>query len=74
MVVESAGSAIPKLEESLTPQVGPEAAKQIQRDAEQALASATQLGAFAAAGFLGVGLLATLSLGGTRRKVSSQEL
>ena len=74
VVVESAGTAIPQLEAQLTPQVGPEAAKQVQTDAEQALASATQLGAFAAAGFLAIGLIATLSLGGAKRPVSSEEL
>lgn len=64
VVVNSAGSAIPQLEQQLSSQLGPDAAKQVQLDAEQSLASATQLGAFAAAGFLVIGLLATLSLGG----------
>lgn len=74
VVVNSAGSAIPQLEAQLSAQVGPDAAKQIQADAEQSLASATQLGAFAAAGFLVIGLLATLSLGGARKPVSPEEL
>ena len=73
VVVNSAGSAIPQLEAQLTPTVGPDAAAQIQADAEQSLATATQYGAFAAAGFLVIGLLATLSLGGARKPAHSVE-
>lgn len=73
VVVNSAGSAIPQLEAQLTPTVGPDAAAQIQADAEQSLATATQYGAFAAAGFLVIGLLATLSLGGARKPARSVE-
>ncbi|MGV1034185.1 MAG: DHA2 family efflux MFS transporter permease subunit [Microbacteriaceae bacterium] len=71
VVVNSAGSAIPQLEAQLTPTVGPDAAAKIQADAEQSLATATQYGAFAAAGFLVIGLLATLSLGGARKPAHS---
>lgn len=74
VVVNSAGSAIPQLEAKLAPTVGPQAAAQIQKDAEQSLSTATQYGTFAAAGFLVIGLLATLSLGGARKPVSSEEL
>lgn len=66
VVVDSAGSAIPQLEGELTAVVGPQAAKQIAQDAKQSLATATQLGAFAAAAFLAVGLVSTLSLRGSR--------
>lgn len=57
-VVDSAGAAIPGLEES-----SPEAAAA----ARQAFSDATQLSAFTAAGFLTVGLIATVSLGRRRR-------
>ena len=57
LVVDSAGSAIPALEEQ-----SPEAADA----ARVAFSEATRLSAFTAAGFLGVGLLATLSLGTPR--------
>lgn len=55
LVVDSAGSAIPALE-----QQSPEVADA----ARLAFSEATRLSAFTAAAFLGVGLLATLSLGG----------
>ncbi|MFT4283394.1 MAG: MFS transporter, partial [Protaetiibacter sp.] len=56
VVVDSAGSAIPVLEER-----SPEAADA----ARAAFSEATRASAFTAAGFLAVGLLATLSLGGS---------
>ncbi|WP_394555096.1 MFS transporter [Agromyces sp. MMS24-JH15] len=54
IVVDSAGAAIPSLEER-----SPEAADA----AREAFSQSTRYSAFAAAGFLAVGLLATLSLG-----------
>jgi len=56
VVVDSAGSAIPGLEER-----SPEAADA----ARAAFSEATRASAFTAAGFLALGLLATLSLGGS---------
>ena len=58
-VVDSAGSAIPGLEEQ-----SPEAAEA----AREAFSDATKLSAFTAAGFLTVGLIATISLGKRPRK------
>jgi EmrB/QacA subfamily drug resistance transporter len=55
-VVDSAGSAIAPLEKQ-----SPDAA----RDAKEAFSDATRLSAFAAAGFLVLGLIATASLGGS---------
>ena len=57
-VVDSAGTAIPGLETR-----SPEAAAA----AREAFSDATRLSAYAAAGFLSVGLLATISLGTRRR-------
>ncbi|MFT4029541.1 MAG: MFS transporter [Protaetiibacter sp.] len=59
LVVDSAGSAIPALEER-----SPEAADA----ARAAFSEATRASAFTAAGFLAVGLLATISLGAGRRR------
>lgn len=61
-VVDSAGSAIPQLAER-----SPEAADA----AWQAFSDATRWSAWAAAGFLALGLAATASLGGRRRPSSS---
>lgn len=57
-VVDSAGSAIPGLDERT-----PEAATA----AREAFSEATRYSAYSAAGFLALGLLATISLGGQRR-------
>lgn len=62
-VVDSAGGAIGGLEPRLSPMIGPDAAKAVVSDAKDALSTATQLGALGAAGFLGLGLLSSLSLG-----------
>ena len=59
-VVDSAGAGIAGLEAS------PDTAD-IAEDAKQAFSMGTRFSAFAAAGFLAVGLLATLSLGSGRR-------
>ncbi|TPX02750.1 MFS transporter, partial [Schumannella luteola] len=59
LVVDSAGSAIPALDERST---------EAGDAAREAFSSATRASAFTAAGFLTVGLLATLSLGGGRRR------
>lgn len=67
VVVDSAGSAIPGLE-----QRSPEAADA----ARAAFSEATRASAYTAAGFLALGLLATLSLGGSRaadRRTSTRE-
>jgi EmrB/QacA subfamily drug resistance transporter len=58
-VVDSAGSAIPGLDDR-----SPQAADA----ARQAFSEATRLSAYSAAGFLAVGLLATISLGSGGRK------
>ncbi|MBM7503023.1 DHA2 family efflux MFS transporter permease subunit [Agromyces aurantiacus] len=58
-VVDSAGAAIPAIE-----QQSPEAADA----ARESLSTATAYSAYAAAGFLGLGLLATLGLGSGRRE------
>ena len=58
-VVDSAGAAIPKLAKQ-SPTVG--------KLAEEAFSEATKFSAFAAAGFLALGLLATISLGSGRRE------
>lgn len=78
VVVNSAGSAIPRLEAQLTPQLGAETAAAVQADAKQALANATQFAALTASGFLVIGFAATLALGrpkSTRaaRGVATQE-
>jgi EmrB/QacA subfamily drug resistance transporter len=57
-VVDSAGSAIPGLAKQ-TPEVA--------RLADEAFSDATKISAFSAAGFLALGLLATISLGGGRK-------
>lgn len=57
LVVDSAGTAIPALEER-----SPEVADA----AREAFSDATRFSAYAAAGFLGLGLLATISLGKPR--------
>ncbi|HEX6954916.1 MAG TPA: MFS transporter, partial [Agromyces sp.] len=61
-VVDSAGAAIPAIE-----QQSPEAADA----ARESLSTATSYSAFAAAGFLGLGLLATLGLGSGRREADA---
>ena len=66
-VVDSAGSAIPMLEEQLTPTIGAEQAAAVTRAAKDSLSTATQYAALTAAGFLVFGLLATASLGPNRR-------
>jgi EmrB/QacA subfamily drug resistance transporter len=58
-VVDSAGSAIPALVRQ-SPAVG--------KLAEEAFSEATKFSAFSAAGFLALGLLATISLGSGRRE------
>lgn len=58
-VVDSAGGAIPVLV-AKQPEVG--------RLAEQAFSDATKISAFSAAGFLALGLLATISLGSGRQR------
>lgn len=68
VVVDSAGSAIPRLEQMLEPTVGKEAAASITEYSREALSSATQLAALIGAGFLVVGLAATLSLGRPRKE------
>ena len=60
-VVDSAGGAIIGLEQDPTTQPIATAAK-------VAISDGTRYGAFAAAGFLGLGFLATLSLGATRKE------
>ncbi|EWT01281.1 hypothetical protein N865_10705 [Intrasporangium oryzae NRRL B-24470] len=65
-VVESAGGAIPALAKN--PQTAP-----IAPIAEQAFSDATRWAAFTAAGFLVLGLLATLSLGSGARRVEEGE-
>lgn len=60
-VVDSAGAAIAGLEQS--PQTA-----EIAGDAKQAFSDGTRLSAFTAAGFLVVGLIATIPLGRTRRE------
>ena len=60
-VVDSAGGAIVGFEKN--PQTQP-----IATLAKQAISDGTRYGAFAAAGFLGLGFLATLSLGATRKE------
>jgi hypothetical protein len=59
-VVDSAGGAIIGLEQN--PETQP-----IATAAKVAISDGTRYGAFAAAGFLGLGFLATLSLGATRK-------
>jgi EmrB/QacA subfamily drug resistance transporter len=61
-VVDSAGSAIPALVKQ-SPSVG--------KLAEEAFSEATRFSAFSAAGFLALGLLATISLGSGRREEDS---
>lgn len=63
-VVDSAGSAIPSLD-AQSPEAGDAA--------REAFSAATRASAFTAAGFLGVGLLATLSLGTGRRPEDDEE-
>ncbi len=58
-VVNSAGGAIPGLVKQ-SPAVG--------KLAEEAFSNATQISAFSAAGFLALGLLATISLGSGKRE------
>ncbi len=58
-VVGSAGGAIPGLDAQ---------SADVAADARQAFSDATRLGAFTAAGFLGLGFLATLRLTGTGRR------
>lgn len=60
-VVDSAGGAIAGLEQS--PQTAP-----LAEDAKAALSDGTKYASFAAAGFLGLGLLSTLSLNGRREE------
>jgi EmrB/QacA subfamily drug resistance transporter len=60
-VVDSAGSAIPSLDER-----SPEAADA----AREAFSDATRFSAYAAAGFLALGLLATISLGGGSKRAA----
>ncbi|HEV7741809.1 MAG TPA: DHA2 family efflux MFS transporter permease subunit [Pseudolysinimonas sp.] len=59
LVVDSAGSGIAALEVR-----SPEVAQ----EAREAFSEATRYSAFSAAGFLGLGLLATIGLGGRRRR------
>lgn len=61
-VVDSAGSAIPSLDEQ-----SPEAADA----ARQAFSDATRFSAYAAAGFLALGLLATITLRGRRAEATT---
>ncbi|MFK4834701.1 MFS transporter [Microbacterium sp. ZW T2_14] len=65
-VVDSAGGAIAGLEQS--PQTA-----QFADDAKAAFSQGTKYASFAAAGFLAVGLLATLSLGGGRGRGSEDD-
>ena len=60
-VVNSAGGAIIGLEQN--PETQP-----IATEAKLAISDGTRYGAFAAAGFLALGFLATLSLGATRKE------
>ena len=64
-VVDSAGGAIVGLEQN--PETQP-----IATFAKQAISDGTRYGAFAAAGFLALGFLATLSLGSTRKEEVEQ--
>ncbi|MDH6240120.1 MFS transporter [Aurantimicrobium minutum] len=64
-VVDSAGGAIVQLEADPTTQP-------VADNAKQALSDGTRYGAFAAAGFLVLGFLATLSLGSTRKEEVEQ--
>jgi EmrB/QacA subfamily drug resistance transporter len=62
LVVDSSGTVIPSLAER-SPEVADEA--------RQAFSEATRYSAFSAAGFLGLGLLSTISLGGRTRSSAS---
>jgi len=63
--VDSAGGAIVQLEADPTTQP-------VADNAKQALSDGTRYGAFAAAGFLILGFLATLSLGSTHKEEVEQ--
>ncbi len=65
-VVDSAGGAIVQLEAKPETQA-------IAAEAKQAISDGTRNGAFAAAGFLVLGFLATLSLGSTRKEELEQK-
>ncbi len=64
-VVDSSGAVIPALEKD--PQTAP-----IAEQAKIAFSDATRFGAYSAAGFLALGFLSTLSLGGKRREESAK--
>lgn len=76
LVVDSAGGVIPSLEMSLqnpppeshAPALSAEVAKQITDDAGQAFTDGAKSSAWAAAGFLFLGLVSTLNLGSRRKK------
>lgn len=69
IVVESAGSAIPFLKESLVAQQIPEAtADKIVQAAGDGFTEGTKLSAWAAGAFLGIGFLSTFRLGSRKRK------
>jgi hypothetical protein len=67
-VVDSAGGAIPALEEVLTPQVGAELAKDIVLASEEAFTDGAKLSAWAAAIFLLLGFFSTFRLGSRVKK------
>jgi len=64
-VVDSSGGAILELEKS-------PATQPIAEEAKIAFSDATRYGAYCAAGFLTLGFLSTLSLGGKRREESAK--
>ena len=67
-VVDSAGGAIPALEQALTPQVGQEQAQQIVMASEEAFTDGAKLAAWAAAAFLLLGFFSTFRLGSRVKK------
>jgi hypothetical protein len=67
-VVDSAGGAIPALEQALTPQVGQEQAQQIVVASEEAFTDGAKLAAWAAAAFLLLGFFSTFRLGSRVKK------
>jgi EmrB/QacA subfamily drug resistance transporter len=67
-VVDSAGGAIPALEQALTPQVGSELAQDIVLASEEAFTDGAKLSAWAAAIFLLLGFFSTFRLGSRVKK------
>jgi hypothetical protein len=66
-VVDSAGGAIPSLEQALTPQVGQDVAQQIVVASEEAFTDGAKLAAWAAAAFLLLGFFSTFRLGRVKK-------